>query len=45
MQRRWPGNVNVIDLAGIVYIADILSDSNSVQFEIAPRIQIEELNE
>ena len=36
---------NVIDLAGIVYIADILSDSNSVKFEIAPRIQIEGFNE
>ena len=36
MQTSLP---NVIDLAGIVYIADILSDSNSVRFEIAPRIQ------
>jgi hypothetical protein len=26
-------------------IADILSDSNSVKFEIAPRIQIEGFNE
>jgi hypothetical protein len=42
MQTSLP---NIIDLAGIVYIADILSDSNSVQFEIAPRIQIEEFNE
>jgi SRSO17 transposase len=42
MQTSLP---NVIDLAGIVYIADILSDSNSVKFEIAPRIQIEGFNE
>ena len=42
MQTSLP---NVIDLAGIVYIADILSDSNSVKFEIAPRIQIEGFDE
>jgi hypothetical protein len=42
MQTSLP---NVIDLAGIVCIADILSDSNSVKFEIAPRIQIEGFDE
>ena len=42
MQTSLP---NIIDLAGIVYIADILSDSNSVKFEIAPRIQIEGFDE
>jgi hypothetical protein len=35
----------VIDLAGIVCIADILPDTNYVKFGIALRIQIEESNE
>jgi SRSO17 transposase len=43
--ERQTSLLNAIDSAGIVYIADILSDSNSVQIETVPGIQTEEFNE
>ena len=37
--------LNAIDSDGIVYMADILSDSNSVRLETVLGIQLEEFNE